>query len=157
MRISDWSSDVCSSDLPETAALVANLSDADVWRLNRGGHDPHNVYAAYHEAVNTTGMPTVILAKTVKGYGMGAAGESLNPTHGTKKMDDEDVKAFRDRFQIPVTDEQLKDGQIPFFHPSEKSPEVEYMLERRKAMGGFLPQRRKKSTQSLEEIGRAHV
>src|SRR3546814_501200 len=135
---------------PETAALVANLSDADVWRLNRGGHDPHKVYAAYHEAVNTTGMPTVILAKTVKGYGMGAAGESLNPTHGTKKMDDEDVKAFRDRFQIPVTDEQLKDGQIPFFHPGEKSPEVEYMLERRKAMGGFLPQRRKKSTQSLE-------
>src|SRR3546814_12950330 len=75
-------------------------------------------------------MPTVILAKTVKGYGMGAAGESLNPTHGTKKMDDEDVKAFRDRFQIPVTDEQLTDGQIPFFHPGEKSPEVEYMLER---------------------------
>ena len=135
---------------PETAALVANLSDADVWRLNRGGHDPHKVYAAYHEAVNTQGMPTVILAKTVKGYGMGAAGESLNPTHGTKKMDDEDVKAFRDRFQIPVTDEQLKDGQIPFYHPGEKSPEIEYMLERRKALGGFLPQRRRKATQSLE-------
>src|SRR3546814_9777835 len=108
---------------PETAALVANLSDADVWRLNRGGHDPHKVYAAYHEAVNTTGMPTVILAKTVKGYGMGAAGESLNPTHGTKKMDYEDVKAFRDRFQLPVTDAQLKDGQIPVFHPGEKRSE----------------------------------
>ncbi|MFC3716497.1 pyruvate dehydrogenase (acetyl-transferring), homodimeric type [Luteimonas soli] len=135
---------------PETAALVANLSDADVWRLNRGGHDPHKVYAAYHEAVNTKGMPTVILAKTVKGYGMGAAGESLNPTHGTKKMDDEDVKAFRDRFQIPVSDDQLKDGQIPFFHPGEKSPEVEYMLERRKALGGFLPQRRPKASKSLE-------
>ena len=135
---------------PETAALVANLSDADVWRLNRGGHDPHKVYAAYHEAVNTTGMPTVILAKTVKGYGMGAAGESLNPTHGTKKMDDEDVKAFRDRFQIPISDDQLKDGQIPFYHPGEKSPEVEYMLERRRALGGFLPQRRRKASKPLE-------
>src|SRR6478736_9714408 len=84
---------------PETAALVANLSDDDIWRLNRGGHDPHKVYAAYHEALNTTGMPTVILAKTVKGYGMGAAGEALNPTHNTKKLDDESVRAYRDRFQ----------------------------------------------------------
>src|SRR5690606_12187705 len=108
---------------PETAALVANLSDDDIWRLNRGGHDPHKVYAAYHEAVRSEGMPTVVLAKTVKGYGMGAAGEALNPTHNTKKMGDEDVRAFRDRFQIPITDEQLKDGQIPFYHPGEKSPE----------------------------------
>src|SRR3546814_21202735 len=108
MRISDWSSDVCSSDLPETAALVANLSDADVWRLNHGGHDPHKVYAAYHEAVNTTGMPTVILAKTVKGYGMGEAGESLNPTQGTKKLDDEDVKALRDHLQQRKRVEQGK-------------------------------------------------
>ncbi|MEZ5464302.1 MAG: pyruvate dehydrogenase (acetyl-transferring), homodimeric type [Lysobacteraceae bacterium] len=135
---------------PETAQLVANLSDEDVWRLNRGGHDPHKVYAAYHEAVNTKGQPTVILAKTVKGYGMGAAGESLNPTHGTKKMDDEDVRAFRDRFNIPISDEQLKDGAIPFFHPGEKSPEVEYMHERRRALGGFLPQRRRKATTALE-------
>ncbi|MET0549749.1 MAG: pyruvate dehydrogenase (acetyl-transferring), homodimeric type, partial [Xanthomonas sp.] len=89
---------------PETAAMVAGLSDDDIWRLNRGGHDPHKVYAAYHEAVNTKGMPTVILAKTVKGYGMGAAGESLNPTHQTKKLDDETVRIFRDRFNIPVTD-----------------------------------------------------
>ncbi|MFC7301837.1 pyruvate dehydrogenase (acetyl-transferring), homodimeric type [Cognatiluteimonas weifangensis] len=135
---------------PETAALVANLSDDDIWRLNRGGHDPHKVYAAYHAAVHTTGMPTVILAKTVKGYGMGAAGESLNPTHGTKKMDDADVRAFRDRFQIPVTDDQLKDGQVPFYHPGEKSPEVEYMHERRKALGGYLPQRRRKSSESFQ-------
>ncbi len=134
---------------PETAALVANLSDDDIWRLNRGGHDPHKVYAAYHEAVNTTGMPTVILAKTVKGYGMGAAGEALNPTHGTKKMDDEDVRAFRDRFQIPITDDQLKDGAIPFYHPGKDSPEVEYMLSRRESLGGFLPQRRTKSDESL--------
>src|SRR5690606_17991112 len=102
------------------------------------------------EAVNTKGQPTVILAKTVKGYGMGAAGESLNPTHGTKKMDDDDVRAFRDRFNIPLSDEQLKDGQVPFYHPGEKSPEVEYLLERRKALGGFLPQRRRKATSALE-------
>src|SRR5690606_36062904 len=135
---------------PETLALVQNLSDDDIWRLNRGGHDPHKVYAAYHAAVNTKGMPTVILAKTVKGYGMGKAGEALNPTHGTKKMDDEGVKAFRDRFQIPVTDKQLEDHQVPFYHPGKDSPEVEYMLERRRALGGFLPQRRRKSTQQLE-------
>ncbi len=134
---------------PETAALVASMSDDDIWRLNRGGHDPHKVYAAYDAAVKTKGMPTVILAKTVKGYGMGKAGEALNPTHGTKKMEDEDVRAFRDRFQIPVTDKQLEDGKVPFFHPGKDSPEVEYMLERRKALGGFLPQRRRKSTESL--------
>lgn len=135
---------------PETAQLVANLSDDDIWRLNRGGHDPHKVYAAYHEAVNTKGMPTVILAKTVKGYGMGPAGESLNPTHQTKKLDDEAVRLFRDRFNIPVTDAQLADGKVPFFHPGEKSPEVEYMMERRKVLGGFLPQRRRRASQSLE-------
>ena len=135
---------------PETAALVDNLSDDDIWRLNRGGHDPHKVYAAYDSAVRTTGMPSVILAKTVKGYGMGAAGESLNPTHGTKKMDDADVRAFRDRFQIAVSDAQLNDSAVPFFHPGENSPEVEYMQERRKALGGYLPQRRRKSTQTLE-------
>ena len=95
-------------------------------------------------------MPTVILAKTVKGYGMGAAGEALNPTHGTKKMDDEDVRAFRDRFQIPISGRAAGRRKVPFFHPGEKSPEVEYMHERRKALGGFLPQRRRKSTQSLE-------
>ncbi len=134
---------------PETAALVDNLSDDDIWRLNRGGHDPHKVYAAYHAAVNTSGMPTVILAKTVKGYGMGSAGEALNPTHGTKKMDDEDVRAFRDRFQIPVSDAQLKDGDIPFFHPGKDSPEVEYLQSRREKLGGYLPQRRTKSDESL--------
>jgi pyruvate dehydrogenase E1 component len=135
---------------PETAALVANLSDDDIYRLNRGGHDPHKVYAAYQNAIDTKGMPTVILAKTVKGYGMGASGESLNPTHQTKKLDDEAVRTFRDRFKIPVSDDQLKDGAVPFYHPGEKSPEVEYMLERRRALGGSLPQRRRKSTQTLE-------
>ena len=135
---------------PETAALVANMSDDDIYRLNRGGHDPHKVYAAYQNAVDTKGMPTVILAKTVKGYGMGASGESLNPTHQTKKLDDDAVRTFRDRFKIPVSDDQLKDGAVPFYHPGEKSPEVEYMLERRRALGGSLPQRRRKSTQTLE-------
>ncbi|RYD14815.1 MAG: pyruvate dehydrogenase (acetyl-transferring), homodimeric type [Lysobacteraceae bacterium] len=129
---------------PETAGLVANLSDDDIWRLNRGGHDPHKVYAAYHSAVNTRGMPTVILAKTVKGYGMGSAGESQNPTHQQKKLDDDSVRHFRDRFQIPIADDRLKD--VPYYHPGKDSPEVEYMLERRKALGGFLPQRRRKST-----------
>jgi pyruvate dehydrogenase E1 component len=135
---------------PETAALVANMSDDDIYRLNRGGHDPHKVYAAYQNAVDTKGMPTVILAKTVKGYGMGASGESLNPTHQTKKLDDDAVRTFRDRFKIPVTDDQLKDGAVPFYHPGPKSPEVEYMLERRRALGGSLPQRRRTSTQTLE-------
>jgi len=134
---------------PETAAMVANLSDEDIWRLNRGGHDPHKVYAAYHQAVNTQGMPTVILAKTVKGYGMGSAGESLNPTHQTKKLDDDAVRYFRDRFNIPVTDEQLAEGQIPFYHPGEDSPEVTYLKQRRAALGGYLPQRRQKASQSL--------
>jgi len=128
---------------PETREMVVNLSDDDIWRLNRGGHDPHKVYAAYHVAVNTKNMPTVILAKTVKGYGMGAAGESQNPTHQQKKLDNEAVRAFRDRFNIPVTDEKVDD--VPYYHPGKDSPEVQYMLERRKALGGFLPQRRAKS------------
>jgi pyruvate dehydrogenase E1 component len=128
---------------PETAALVRNLSDDDIWRLNRGGHDPHKVYAAYHAAVNTEGMPTVILAKTVKGYGMGSAGESLNPTHQQKKLDQDAVRAFRDRFRIPIADDKVDD--LPYYHPGKDSPEVKYMLERRAALGGFLPQRRRKS------------
>ncbi|MGJ4728323.1 pyruvate dehydrogenase (acetyl-transferring), homodimeric type [Luteimonas sp. SDU101] len=133
----------------ETAAMVASLSDDDIWRLNRGGHDPHKVYAAYTNAMQTKGQPTVILAKTVKGYGLGSAGEALNPTHNTKKLDDEAVRAFRDRFKIPVDDEQLKDGNIPFYHPGEKSDEVQYLLERRRALGGFVPQRRRKADESL--------
>ncbi|MDO5505424.1 MAG: pyruvate dehydrogenase (acetyl-transferring), homodimeric type [Pseudoxanthomonas suwonensis] len=134
---------------PETAALVANLSDDDIWRLNRGGHDPHKVYAAYDNATKTKGMPTVILAKTVKGYGMGSAGESLNPTHQAKKLDDDAVRTFRDRFKLDIPDEALADGAVPFFHPGKDSPEIEYMLERRKSLGGFLPKRRPKSDESL--------
>ncbi|MEO7917295.1 MAG: pyruvate dehydrogenase (acetyl-transferring), homodimeric type [Dokdonella sp.] len=128
---------------PETAEMVASLSDDDIWRLNRGGHDPHKIYAAYDQAVKTKGMPTVILAKTVKGYGMGVSGESQNTTHQQKKLDDEAVRAFRDRFNIPISDEDLP--SVPYYHPGPDSPEVKYMQERRAALGGYLPQRRAKS------------
>jgi pyruvate dehydrogenase E1 component len=136
---------------PETAELVASLSDEDVWRLNRGGHDPHKVHAAYDLAMRHKGQPTVILAKTVKGYGMGKAGESLNPTHQTKKLDIDGVRHIRDRFKIPVPDEQLEN--VPFYHPGEDSPEVKYLRERRAALGGPLPQRRRRADQSLEVPG----
>lgn len=132
---------------PETKAMVANLSDEDIWRLNRGGHDPHKIYAAYHAAVNHKGQPTVILAKTVKGYGLGKAGESLNPTHQTKKLDDEAVRYFRDRFKIPIPDERI--SEVPYYHPGPDSPEVQYMKKRRARLGGFLPQRRRKADESL--------
>ncbi len=128
---------------PQTREMVANLSDDDIWRLNRGGHDPHKVYAAYHAAVHTEGMPTVILAKTVKGYGMGSAGESQNPTHQQKKLDLESVRHFRDRFNIPVPDDQLEN--VPYYNPGKDSEEVQYMLARRAELGGFLPQRRRKT------------
>jgi pyruvate dehydrogenase E1 component len=128
---------------PETKALVASLSDDDIARLNRGGHDPHKVYAAYAEAHARKGMPTLILAKTVKGYGMGDAGESKNITHQQKKMDTAAIKAFRDRFNIPVADDRL--DEVPFYHPGPDSPEVQYMKARREALGGALPQRRRKS------------
>ena len=132
---------------PQTLQMVSNLSDQDITRLNRGGHDPHKVYAAYRSAVQHKGRPTVILAKTVKGYGMGSWGESLNPTHQTKKLDDSAVKAFRDRFQIPISDDKL--AEVPFYHPGEKSPEVEYIRSRREKLGGFLPQRRRKTSKAL--------
>jgi len=141
---------------PETAAMVANLSDDDIWRLNRGGHDPHKVYAAYHAAVHTEGMPTVILAKTVKGYGMGAAGESMNIAHQAKKMHGDAIRLFRDRFQIPIDDKQLEGEElesVPYYHPGKDSPEVQYMLERRKQLGGFLPHRRAKASKSLAVPG----
>jgi len=127
---------------PELREMVSAMSDADIWRLNRGGHDPHKVYAAYHAAVNHTGQPTVILAKTVKGYGMGAAGEALNPTHQTKALDTESLKAFRDRFDLPIPDADLE--KVPFYRPAEDSPEMKYLRERRAALGGYVPTRRRK-------------
>ncbi len=132
---------------PETAAMVANMSDEDIWRLNRGGHDPVKVHAAYAAATAHKGQPTVILAKTVKGYGMGQAGEAHNTTHSQKKMDADAVRAFRDRFRIPVEDAQLED--LPFVHPGPDSPEVKYLRERRTSLGGYLPQRRERADESL--------
>jgi pyruvate dehydrogenase E1 component len=128
---------------PELKAMVANMTDRDIWRLNRGGHDPHKIYAAYAKAVEHTGQPTVILAKTVKGYGMGPAGEGQNITHQQKKMDEESLRQFRDRFNIPVADEQL--DQLPYFRPGEDSEEIRYLRERRSALGGYLPQRSNRS------------
>ena len=124
---------------PELKKMVANMSDDDVWRLNRGGHDPHKVYAAYAQAVAHRGQPTVILAKTVKGYGMGDAGEGHNVTHQQKKMGEDALRAFRDRFHIPLTDDQIADA--PFYRPPADSPEIRYLRERRHALGGFLPAR----------------
>jgi pyruvate dehydrogenase E1 component len=124
---------------PELKAMVSSMSDDDIWRLNRGGHDPHKIYAAYHAAVNHTGQPTVILAKTVKGYGMGEAGEGQMITHQQKKMGDKALKAFRDRFQIPISDEEI--GKAPFYKPADDSPEIKYLKERREALGGYLPAR----------------
>ena len=128
---------------PELKEMVANMSDEDVWRLNRGGHDSHKIYAAYAAATQHTGQPTVVLAKTVKGYGMGDSGEALNISHQQKKMDEASVRAFRDRFKVPVFDEDL--AEMPYYHPGENSVEIQYMKERRQALGGYLPQRRVKS------------
>ena len=126
---------------PELKELVSHLSDQDIWRLNRGGHDPHKVFAAYAAAVKHQGQPTVILAKTVKGYGMGIAGEGQNITHQQKKMGHDALKDFRDRFQIPISDEQL--DEAPFYKPPEDSPEIQYLQARRAELGGYLPQRRR--------------
>ncbi|EGK09339.1 pyruvate dehydrogenase (acetyl-transferring), homodimeric type [Kingella kingae] len=127
---------------PELKAMVANMSDDEIWSLNRGGHDPHKVYAAYHEAVtNAGGRPTVILAKTIKGYGMGASGEGQNVAHQSKKMDVASLKQFRTRFNIQVTDEQIDSGDLPYFRFPEDSEEMRYLRERRNALGGYLPAR----------------
>ena len=125
---------------PELKAMVSNMSDEDIWRLNRGGHDPHKVYAAYAEAMKANGQPTVILAKTVKGYGMGNAGEGRNITHQQKKMGEEALKQFRDRFNIPISDEDI--GDAPFYRPADDSPEVKYLHERREALGGYINAKR---------------
>ena len=129
---------------PELLEMVSHMTDDDIWRLNRGGHDPHKIYAAYAAAIKHRGQPTVILAKTVKGYGMGEAGEGQNITHQQKKMGTDSIKAFRDRFHIPVADDQLE--KVPFYRPSADSDEMKYLCERMAAMGGALPARRRKAT-----------
>ena len=124
---------------PELQELVSSMTDKDIWKLNRGGHDPHKVYAAYDAAMQNTGSPTVILAKTIKGYGMGKTGESVNTTHQQKKLDEDDLLYYRDRFNVPLTDKQVKN--VEYFKPSENSEEMKYLKERRLKLGGFIPER----------------
>ena len=124
---------------PELRELVSSMTDKDIWRLNRGGHDPHKVYAAYSAAMQNTGSPSVILAKTIKGYGMGKTGESVNTTHQQKKLDEQDLLYYRDRFNVPLTDKQVRD--IEYYKPSEDSEEMKYLKEKRLKLGGFIPER----------------
>ena len=124
---------------PELEKMVSSMSDEDIWRLNRGGHDPYKVYAAYSAAVKHQGQPTIILAKTVKGYGMGKAGEGQNITHQQKKMDLGSLKQFRDRFNIPVSDDVIAD--VPFYKPPDDAPEMQYLKAAREKLGGSLPVR----------------
>ena len=132
---------------PRLLEMVAKMSDEDIWRLQRGGHDPQKVYAAYHRAVHHKGQPSVLLIKTVKGFGMGKIGEGKNTAHQTKKLVDDDVRAFRDRFNIPIPDAQLQD--IPFYKPADDTPEMRYLHARREALGGYLPQRRARADEQL--------
>ena len=127
---------------PELTEMVSAMSDSDIWRLNRGGHDPHKVYAAYAAATSHKGQPSVVLAKTVKGYGMGDAGEGQNITHQQKSMDVEALKAFRSRFDLPISDKEVEN--LSFYKPPANSPEIQYMEERRKSLGGYLPTRKRK-------------
>ena len=133
---------------PETAKLVENMSDDEIWKLNRGGHDPVKVYAAYKRAHETVGRPIVILAKTVKGYGMGAAAEGMNIAHGVKKVDTSNLMQFRDRFDIPISDEQVE--KFSYYRPEEDSAEIKYLKEKRANLGGYVPQRREKFSTKLE-------
>lgn len=125
---------------PELASLADSLSDEDIEQLNRGGHDPYKVYAAYHQAVNHKGQPTVILAHTIKGYGFGKAGEATNTTHSLKKLDTETLKAFRDRFGVPIDNQNIE--EVPYYRPAPDSPEALYMKSKRESLGGFYPKRR---------------
>ena len=136
---------------PELREMVSAMSDEDIWRLNRGGHDPHKVYAAYAAAASHKGQPSIVLAKTVKGYGMGDAGEGQNITHQQKSMDIESLKTFRTRFDLPISDKEVE--SLSFYKPANDSPEIQYMMERRKELGGFLPTRRKKTkAQKIPEL-----
>jgi pyruvate dehydrogenase E1 component len=131
---------------PRTAALVQGMTDDDIWSLKRGGHDYKKIFAAYQSAMNHKGQPTVIIAKTVKGYGLGKSFEGRNATHQMKKLTLDNLKAFRDGMQVPITDAQLEADpyQPPYFRPADNSPEIEYMHERRRELGGYLPERRSK-------------
>ncbi|MCV2355200.1 pyruvate dehydrogenase (acetyl-transferring), homodimeric type [Paucibacter sp. B2R-40] len=133
---------------PETAKLVEHMSDEEIFDLRRGGHQPEKVFAAFHAAHNNaSNQPTLLLIKTVKGYGMGKAGEGKNTVHQTKKLTDEDIKYIRDRFAIPIPDSELP--KLPYYKPAEDTPEMRYLHERRQALGGYLPQRRVKAEESF--------
>ena len=132
---------------PKLLEMVSKMSDDDIWRLTRGGHDPHKIYAAFKNAQENKGSPTVLLVKTVKGFGMGKSGEARNTAHQTKKLDDQAIRDMRDRFNIAIPDDKLAD--IPFFKPADDAPEMVYLHERRKALGGYLPQRREKADEQL--------
>jgi pyruvate dehydrogenase E1 component len=132
---------------PRTLEMVAHMSDDEIGNLRRGGHDSKKVYAAFDAAVKTVDQPTVLLIKTVKGFGMGKVGEGKNTVHQTKKLGDDDIKAFRDRFNIPIPDSEL--SKLPFYKPADGTPEMKYLHERRKALGGYLPHRRVKADESF--------
>ncbi|MEG1357826.1 pyruvate dehydrogenase (acetyl-transferring), homodimeric type [Comamonas sp.] len=132
---------------PRALKMVEHMSDDEIWNLRRGGHDSQKVYAAFKEANTAQGQPTVLLVKTVKGFGMGKIGEGKNNVHQTKKLSDEDIKAFRDRFNIPIPDSQIAD--IPFYKPADDTPEMKYLHERRKALGGYLPHRRQQADEKF--------
>ncbi len=134
---------------PKLLEMVSRMTDEDIWRLNRGGHDPHKIYAAYAAAVKHKGQPTVILAKTIKGYGLGKQGQAQNPTHQLKKLDIQTIREFRDRFKVPIPDDKLED--LPFYKPADDDPIMVYLHERRQALGGYLPQRRRKA-ESVPEV-----
>jgi pyruvate dehydrogenase E1 component len=133
---------------PATLEMVAKMSDEEIWALRRGGHDAPKVYAAFHRANSHQGQPTVLLVKTVKGYGMGRAGEGKNTAHQTKKLTDDDIRYFRDRFNIPIPDSELP--KIPFYKPADNTPEMKYLHERRQALGGYLPQRRTRADEPMQ-------
>jgi pyruvate dehydrogenase E1 component len=128
---------------PKVLEMVSRMTDEDIWRLNRGGHDPHKIYAAYASAVKHKGQPTVILAKTIKGYGLGKQGQAKNPTHQLKKVDVATIREMRDRFNVPIPDDKLE--ELPLYKPADEDPVMVYLHARRKALGGYLPQRRRKS------------
>jgi pyruvate dehydrogenase E1 component len=133
---------------PRTKEMVGSMTDQDIWNLKRGGHDYRKVYAAYQDALEHHGQPTVILAKTIKGYGLGPHFAGRNATHQMKKMTLDDLKLFRDELRIPITDQALESDKYlpPYYHPGLDAPEIQYLLERRRQLGGFVPERRNKST-----------
>ena len=133
---------------PRTLEMVAHMTDDEIWALRRGGHDPQKVYAAFDAAMKHKGQPSLLLIKTVKGFGMGAVGEGKNTVHQTKKLEDDVVKVFRDRFNIPIPDSRL--AELPFYKPADDTPEMQYLQERRKALGGYLPARRAKAEESFK-------